>query len=237
MKDFLKVDILRPIIDDSLCTNCGVCAELCEFNALAALPKTVMVFNELCHGCGLCTLACPANAITEKPHNLGLIRKAELDTGNNGNLIFYEGILNIGEALATPIIKKLKKLAFNEDSHFVILDLPPGAACPVVEGLSDIDFAVLVTEPTRAGEHDLKIVIDLVSQLNVPFGIVNNRSNVGDDRIAKLAEINNYPLLLEIPHDQKILQLYSRGIPLIGSTGEFDSKFNTLRNRILAEAS
>ena len=226
---FRDVNILRPTIDESLCTHCGLCAELCEFNALAVLPNQVMVFEELCHGCGLCSKACPEKAIKEKFHQLGIIRKSE---GLESNLVFYEGKLTVGEALATPIIRELKKIAFNENQEYIILDLPPGSACPVIEGLSETNFVILVTEPTPAGEHDLQIAINLVKQLNIPFGIVNNRSNVGDDRINRLIREEAYELLLEVPHDKEILHLYSNGLPLVGTTTKFDPVFSNLWSRI-----
>jgi MinD superfamily P-loop ATPase len=235
---FLKLDLLhyknvnlqRPVIDKSMCNFCGLCGKLCEFNALAVLPNDVLVFDELCHSCGLCSIACPEKAIKEKPQNLGVIKKSKKI---NDGLIFYEGIMNVGEALATPIIKELKRIAFKEKYDYIILDLPPGSACPVVEALSNTDYAILVTEPTPAGEHDLEIAINLVKQLGIPFGIVNNRSDVGDDRITKLIEKESYKLILEIPHDDEILKLYSNGFPLIGTVTKYDSIFSTLHKQIM----
>ncbi|MFW9904579.1 MAG: P-loop NTPase [Candidatus Thorarchaeota archaeon] len=230
MTHFQDVTVQRPVINELVCSHCGLCADLCEFNALAVLPNQVMIFNELCHGCGLCSLACPEEAITEEGHSLGVIRKSN---NNHGNLMFFEGILRVGEALATPIIHELKKIALKFKNEHVILDLPPGSACPVIEALSGTDYAVLVTEPTPAGEHDLLIAIDLVKKLKIPFGIINNRSNVGDDRINRLTADNGYNLLLEIPHDKEILHLYSNGLPLIGITTKFDNSFSNLWNKIL----
>jgi MinD superfamily P-loop ATPase len=224
------VNVQRPVADESACSHCGLCADLCEFNALAVLPNQVMIFEELCHGCGLCSLACPEDAITEKSHPLGVIRKSN-DTKDN--LSFFEGILKVGEALATPIIHELKKVALELKNEHIILDLPPGSACPVIEALSGTDYAVLVTEPTPAGEHDLLIAIDLVKQLKIPFGIVNNRSDVGDDRITCLTKDNGYNLLLEIPHDKEIIHLYSNSLPLIGITTKYDGSFSNLWNKIL----
>lgn len=238
MTPFQDVSIQRPVVDESICTYCGQCAELCEFNALAVLPKQVLIFNELCHGCGLCSMSCPAKAITEKSHKLGTIKQSsnlivEEGTTSKSNLKFYEGTLNVGEALATPLIKEMKKIAFKENFQYIILDLPPGSACPVIEGLSESDFVVLVTEPTPAGEHDLRIAIDVVNQLNIPFGIVNNRANVGDDCITRLVESGKYHLLIEIPHSNEVLHLYSHGLPLIGTTSKFDDIFAELWNQIL----
>lgn len=230
MVNHKSVTLLKPLVDNSKCSHCGLCSELCEYNALAVLPNEVLVFEELCHSCGLCVVACPEKAIQEIPHELGMIKKSE---NNKDGLTLYEGRLKVGKALATPIIKELKNIAFNGNYDYIILDLPPGSACPVVEALSDTDFTILVTEPTPAGEHDLLIAIDLVKLLKIPFGIVNNRSDVGDDRIRQLTEKESYLLMLEIPHDKEILKLYSNGLPLIGTVDKFDSMFLKLHNQIL----
>jgi len=238
LKDYKDITIKRPTVDEVTCTHCELCADLCEFNALAVLPNQVMVFEELCHGCGLCTLACPQHAISEHSHKLGTIKKSDELMNNNSddakyNLTLFEGELKVGEALATPIIHELKKLAFSEKYDHIILDLPPGSACPVIEALTGTDFSVLVTEPTPAGEHDLRIAVEVVKQLELPFGIVNNRSNVGDDRIKRYTNDNNYRLLLELPHSNEIINLYSRGLPLIGNNDKFDTVFQDLWNHIM----
>ena len=231
LKDLSPINLLKPEIDESKCTHCGLCAELCEFNALAVLPNMVLTFTELCHGCGLCTLACPEKAITEVPHRLGTISTADHESVNP--LKFYQGILRVGEAIAVPIIHGLKKLALEKQTDHAILDLPPGASCPVIEGLTDIDFLVLVTEPTPAGLHDLEIAIEVAKDMEIPFGIIINRSDVGDDCVDRLIEKNNYPLLLKIPHSKEIYQLYSRGIPLIGASDKYTEIFSTLWTNIM----
>ena len=234
---YCDVNTLHPVVDELVCTHCGLCANLCEFNALAVLPSQVMVFDELCHGCGLCALACPTKAISEEIRTLGTISKSikvQSKVPNNSmrNLCFYEGRLIVGQAIATPIIRALKKIALEESFDHIILDLPPGSSCPVINGLQDSDFIILVTEPTPAGEHDLNIAIQVTEMLKLPFGIVNNRSDIGDERISRLAKENGYHLLLEIPHDNDILHYYSRGIPLIGMKEKFDLMFAKLWQQI-----
>ena len=136
--------------------------------------------------------------------------------------------MKISEAIATLTISELKSLAKESHHEIKILDLPPGSSCPVIEGLKDTDYVILVTEPTPAGEHDLKIAIEVVKMLNVPFGIIINRSDVGDDRIEQLAIDNSYKILLRIPHSDNILYYYSRGMPLIDNDSESTKLFNDL---------
>lgn len=184
----------------------------------------------MCHSCGLCSTACPEKAIKEISYNLGVIKRSK---GQKDGLVLYEGKLNVGEALATPIIKELKRITFREKYDYIILDLPPGSACPVIEGLRNTDFVILVTEPTPAGEHDLLIAIHLVKEMKIPFGIVNNRSDVGDNRIKRITEKKSNKLLLEIPHDNEILNLYSNGLPLVGPVNKYDFMFMKLHQMIM----
>ena len=226
LKDIGPINILKPEINESICTHCGLCADLCDFHALAVLPNMVLTFSELCHGCGLCSLACPEKAISEVKHQLGTISSGTISSKNN--LTLYQGILRVGEAIAVPIVHGLKEIALKKPTDHMILDLPPGASCPVVEGLTDLDYVILVTEPTPAGLHDLKIAIEVAKDMEIPFGIVINRFDVGDDCIERLIEENNYDLLLKIPHSKAIYQLYSQGLPLIGNSESYSDYFRTL---------
>jgi MinD superfamily P-loop ATPase len=93
-----------PVVSEELCDYCGKCSKFCAYNALFVAPKTVMVFPELCHSCGGCALVCPKNAITEKERQIGTIKKGEA----KGVEIVY-GELNVGEAMAVPLIREVKK--------------------------------------------------------------------------------------------------------------------------------
>jgi len=159
-----EVNMLVPIVDQDKCTNCGICGQVCEFNAIATLGKKTMTFHELCHGCGLCAYACPEKAITEVPHPLGVIR-----FGNAGTIDFIEGILNVGEPMATPLIRETKKEAKGD---LIIMDAPPGTSCPVIESIHGSDFCILVTEPTPFGLWDLKLAVGVVRDLKVPFAVI-----------------------------------------------------------------
>lgn len=225
------VNLLKPEIDEKKCTHCGICADLCEFNALAVLPSHVMTFPELCHSCGLCSYACPEQAITEVPHLNGIIEQGVI----NDKCSFFQGTLKISEAIATLTISELKSIAKERQQDIRVLDLPPGSSCPVIEGLKDTDYIILVTEPTPAGEHDLKIAIEVVKLLKVPFGIIINRFDVGDDRIEKLATNEDYKILLRIPHSDNIIYYYSRGMPLIDNDPESTKLFSNLISTLKEE--
>ncbi len=224
LKKVEDVPIPVPVIDEEKCIHCGKCSKLCQYNALAVLPDQVMVFKELCHGCGLCQVACPQGAITEKDRVIGIIEKGE------GRIEFLRGVLNIGEAMSTPLIKRLKEKINKEKT--VILDVPPGAACPVIEAISGVDYCLLVTEPTPFGLYDLKIAVELCRQLGVKFGVIINRDGIGTQDTENFCKEEGISLLLKIPHDKKIAELYSEGIPFVKEMPEWRERFREVFEEI-----
>ena len=214
-----------PKIDPDKCTLCKSCSNFCRYNALAALPSKVLFFPAICHGCGGCELICPEGAITEITRSIGIIEKAKADLSPELPE-FYHGVLNIGEAMATPLIKALLKHTNNKKS--VILDSPPGAACPVLATVEDADYCLLVTESTPFGFHDFKLALKAVIALNVPFGVVLNRDGFGDSRVEDFCRVKNIPILLRIPNDKRIAQLYSEGIPFVKEMPEWKEKFTDM---------
>jgi MinD superfamily P-loop ATPase len=217
-------DVFLPVpeIDKNTCTFCGKCAEFCQYNALAIFPGDALVFKDLCHGCGGCTIICPENAITEKKKLVGVL---EHGTSHSG-LEFIRGVLNIGEAMATPVITALKKKI--DVKKTVILDSPPGNACPVIETVSGCDFCILVTEPTPFGLHDLELAVELTRVLEVPCGVIINKAGVGDNKVEEYCQNENIPVLAEIPHSRKIAELCSRGIPFVEEIPSWKKKFQEL---------
>jgi len=227
LKRMEDVSIQIPIIDEEKCIHCGKCSELCQYNALAVLPDKVMVFKELCHGCGLCRMACPEGAITEGDRTIGIIEKGE------GEIEFLRGVLNIGEAMSTPLIKRLKDKMNREKT--VILDVPPGTACPVIEAISGVDYCLLVTEPTPFGLYDLKLAVELCKGLNVKFGVIINRDGIGNQDTENFCNEQKIPVLLRIPYDRKIAELYSEGIPFIKEMPDWGERFRDVFERIQRE--
>ncbi|GAH15023.1 unnamed protein product, partial [marine sediment metagenome] len=200
----IPVSIPVPEINEKKCDFCGKCAEICEYNALAVLKDTVLVFAELCHGCGGCTLLCPKKAITEKDRQIGI-----MEIGSTGKITFIHGKLNIGEAMSPPLIRAVKKQI--NPSETVIIDAPPGTSCPVIESVKGSDFSLLVTEPTPFGLNDLKLAVETLKQMNIPHGVVLNRAGVGDNKVKNYCNRENIPILMEIPMDRKIAEAYSEG--------------------------
>jgi MinD superfamily P-loop ATPase len=208
LQEIEKVTIPIPDINKDRCTYCGKCAQFCQFNALAIYPHDALVFSDLCHGCGGCTLLCPEQAISETDKVIGT-----LETGSNDGLQFFRGVLNIGEAMASPVIRALKKRI--DPSTVSILDAPPGTACFVIETITGCDFCLLVTEPTPFGLHDLQLAVELTRILEVPAGVIINKAGIGDNTVYTYCEREDIPVLLEIPHSKEIAALSSKGIPFV----------------------
>ena len=221
----LSVTLPVPGVDETLCTYCGECAEVCRFNALAVVKNQILIFPELCHGCGGCSLLCPERAIRETPREIGVIQE-----GSHNGLAFVQGILNVGEPMATPIIREEKKLIDRKKT--VILDCSPGTSCPVIEGVRRSDFCLLVTEDTPFGLNDLELAVEMVRALGIPLGVFINRADLGDGRVKSYCQKEGVPLLGELPHDRRIAEVYSRGEIVIEKIPEYRKLFLSLFQKI-----
>ncbi|HMA67211.1 MAG TPA: ATP-binding protein [Desulfosalsimonadaceae bacterium] len=210
-----------PEVDMDKCNLCGICDQICQFSAIALMGDTVMTFPELCHGCRGCMMACPTEAISEAKRELGRLEK-----GNSGHIEFYHGLLRVGEAMSPPLIEAVKEQV--APGSLNIVDAPPGTSCPVIAAIKDADFLLLVTEPTPFGLNDLKLAVETARLMEIPFGIVINRADVGDGRTTAYAEEENIPVLLEIPDVRKIAEAYSNGTLMVEALPEMKEKFQTL---------
>lgn len=214
-----------PEVDEDKCTYCGKCGDICQFKAIAVVGETVLPFEELCHSCGGCMAVCPEDAITEKGRELGLLQK-----GHRDGIEFVHGKLRVGEAMSPPLIKKV--LSFTNPAKLTIVDAPPGTSCPVIEAMKNADFVLLVTEPTPFGLYDLKLAVGAVKILNIPCGLVINRSDLGDDNVKAYAYKENLPVLMEIPFDRRIAEAYSRGDTIVEVMPEWQERFIKLYHTI-----
>lgn len=208
---FLRPDLTQsysvkvgvPEADKTKCNGCGICSDVCQFNAIAVVKGTVLVFPEICHHCGACALACPQGAIREVDREIGVIE-------SNDNATFVQGKLNVGEPISVPIIKELKKYMKNDMT--TIIDCSPGASCTVVQSIEGCDYCLLVTEPTPFGLHDLKIAVELLKKMNLSFGAVINKSSKTNRSAHEFCEKNGIEVLMEIPYSKEIARRYSAGL-------------------------
>lgn len=200
-----KVMVEYPVIDDNKCTSCGACVRVCQFNALAKVKEDIMLFQKLCHGCGACQIVCNNAAITYNKREIGRIESGK---ARDISINCSRGILNISEPMAVPVIRELLK---NLSDNINIIDCPPGTSCNVVNALKYADGAILVTEPSEFGLHDLKMAVKLVKMYNIPFGIVINKDDDKDNIIKKYCRDEKINLFGTIPYRKETAVLYSKG--------------------------
>lgn len=199
------ITVLVPEIDEDRCTLCRQCVDICRFKAITVLGETILVFPELCHSCGGCVHVCPEKAVSETKREIGLLEK-----GRRGEMTFVQGQLRISEAMSPPLIKAVRRHV--QADKINIIDAPPGTSCPVIAAMRDVDFVLLVTEPTPFGLYDLQLAVEVVKKLGVPSGLVINRCDIGDSGVRDYAAAEDLPVLMEIPFDRKIAEAYSNGI-------------------------
>ncbi len=235
MKERDVVGIPIPEIDESRCDGCGECGRFCQYHAIVSLGTKPLLFPDLCHGCGGCMRVCPREAIHETSRRIGVV-----ETGIAGRITLVQGRLDVGVAMAPPLIRNVKgrlkehswAAAPGVAQGVAILDAPPGTSCPVVTTLMGTDFVLLVTEPTAFGLHDLGLMVDVVRSLEIPFGVLVNRAGGGDGRVHSYCAREDIPILAEIPDDRRIAECYSRGRLIVDALPEFRPLYGGLMDKV-----
>ncbi len=215
------VTTMVPAVDPNRCIHCGACEEICQFSAIALVGDTVMTFPEMCHSCYGCQMVCASGAITDSTRELGTIVHSRF---RDIELIY--GKLRIGEAMAPPLISRVKDHARKDG--IVLIDAPPGTSCPMIESLKLSDAVILVTEPTPFGLNDLKLAVGAVRLMGLPFGIVINRCDSGTDATHRYAHAEGIPILMEIPDDRRIAEAYARSCLYADVLPEWQPRFKKL---------
>ncbi|MCA1756740.1 MAG: ATP-binding protein [Bacteroidales bacterium] len=197
-----------PVWDSDRCTLCGECQEICNFNAVVRIASQIMIFPNLCHSCYACSELCRDEALPMKPSRIGVITRSE-----QGNLTFVEGRIDIGQEQAVPLIKSVGEYieSIADKDTVVIMDSPPGSSCPVMEVVGQSDFVILVTEPTPFGLNDLQIAVETVRKLGKPFGVIINRSTLGNSAVADYCRAERIRVIASIPNSLNIARIYSAG--------------------------
>ncbi len=221
-----------PQWDEDRCTLCKRCANVCEFNAIAFLGISVLVFPELCHSCYACSDLCPENALPMVRQRMGEMKVFSL----NNHLQFIESRLDIGVEQATPLIEQTRKYIreqYASDKWFVILDSPPGTSCPVMEAVKDADLVILVTEPTPFGFHDLKLAMETMNELGKPFAVVINKYGIGNDDVLHYCRENGVPVIGRIPNMREAAKRYSTGQLMVDEIPEIRQEVEKIYQQIL----
>lgn len=219
-------DVLKhyPVVDEGLCTLCNRCGEVCHFNAIIPTKKNVVVFDDLCHDCGFCQLVCDSMAISYRPKAIGHVNEYHINMSKK----YYSGTLTIGEISGVRIIEHLRTIT--EDEPLVIIDCPPGVSCSTVAAIEHVDYAIVVAEPTPFGLSDMKMVVELLRDESIPFGVVVNKSGIGNNDIYSFLQEEHITHIVDIPFSKKHAKSYSHGQLLI----EEDPTYSTYMKQIMA---
>ncbi len=210
-----QVNITFPLIEESKCTLCKMCSVVCNFNAVVVLPNSIYISESLCHSCDRCIYHCMYNAISKKNVDIGSIAYSYY-LGNKG-LMFCKGTLKEGTIQSKELISKTKKhvdkeIVSQKDS-ILIQDCPPGVSCNMTEAIRGSDIVILVTEPTPFGLHDLKLAVETVKKMGIPFLVLINKSDNKDYIIEDYCNEEKINVIGKIPFSEKIYSLYAQGKP------------------------
>lgn len=217
---------------ENRCTYCGICQKVCNFHAIVQLGENIMVFPELCHACYACSELCPTSALPMIPKKIGKLKHAKKQ-----NLHFVESRLDIGEEQAVPLIKQAQQYVDNRfDVDWIkIYDAPPGTSCPVIESTKDVDYIILVTEPTPFGLHDLKLAVETMKVLKKEFGVVVNRYGIGNENVLQYCKEEQIPVLAKIPNKRQIAEIYSQGKLIYPEVPEFRTALEKITSQLLSK--
>ncbi len=219
-----------PVVDESKCSLCGACSDLCQFKAISVMGTLLLTFPEMCHGCGGCIALCPERALSQGKRELG-----DISLGRVNGIQFLMGRLHIGEAMSPPFMRQIKSRLrdiVSENGRDAIIDAPPGVSCPAVSAVIDSDVIVLVTEPTPFGFHDFKLACEAFSPLCKPMGAVINRAGIGNREVYRFCEEKGIPLLAEIPFERVVAEAYARGRVIADLSAEFRQIFLSMHAKI-----
>jgi len=221
-------------IDGSKCTQCGLCMELCRFNAI----KEFKVIPTSCEGCGFCYRVCPADAIIMQNNIAGQYFISDTRYGTLVHARLGIAQENSGKLVAL-VRQKARDLAKEQKAEYIISDGPPGIGCPVISSLSGADLALLVTEPTLSGIHDLERVLGVCRHFNIPAMVCINKYDINEDNTRRIADYclaQQVEVVAKIPFDKAVTEAIMHGVPFVSyNNGRASRQINLLWQIIAAE--
>ena len=205
-------------IEQINCISCGICQDVCRFNAISIIDGQYIIAPQDCEGCGYCARVCPTETIINKDLLVGELFISNIKTGSK----MVHAHLSIGADNSGKLVAKVKNeakaLALKYEKDYVLVDGSPGVGCPVISSLSGANFAVLVTEPSISGIHDLKRVYELVKKFNIKAGCIINKADVN---IEKQAEIKQFLVdegiehLADLPYSEDFTKAMTLGKTIV----------------------
>jgi len=223
-------------IDQECCQGCGICQQVCRFDAVHYYEDGYRVDPFACEGCASCYYQCPEQAVSLEKQIAGEWYRSMTRFG----VLFHANLRAAQEnsgRLVTLIKEQAKKAAQNSPGTLLLIDGPPGIGCPVISAVSGVDFALIVTEPSLAGIHDLERVLETTEHFGVPTGVCINKVDIspaGARKIRAISRERDLPVLGEIPFDVTVTEAMVEGRPVteFSPQSEVSRSINKLWHRI-----
>lgn len=206
----------EAVVDPALCTACGRCAEVCRFGAVVAGEAAYAVDGVLCEGCAVCFYQCPEEAIRmeESLDGSWLLSRSRYGPLVHGTL--RAGRENSGKLVAL-VKQEARRVAEESGADLLLVDGPPGIGCAVIASLSGAGLALVVTEPTVAGFHDLERIVGVARHFQVPVRVCLNKADLSPAQAAgveRFCAVEGIELLARIPYDPAVTRAMVQGRPI-----------------------
>jgi MinD superfamily P-loop ATPase len=214
-------------IDQDKCTRCGKCRDICRFFAIEKNDE-FRVNKFLCEGCGACQIVCPEDAIDINPVKNGELREKKTEYG----FPLFSGQLYPGESGSGKIVEELKEKADKPEHDLMVIDSAAGIGCPVIASIRGCDYAVLITEPTPSGFSDLKRILQIVNQFNIPYGIVVNKWNINPEMSREIEEWSGNKFLGKISYEKKVIESIVNLKPVLESNSDVVEEIEEIYQKV-----
>ena len=202
------------VINKDICQECGECISVCRFGAIS---EDFMVDPISCEGCAICSFICPAGAVRMEENISGEWFISETQYGPMVHARLGIAEENSGK-LVTLVRQNAQRIAEEKSKDYVIIDGPPGIGCPVIASLANVDLALIVTEPTLSGIHDMERIALVAQHFNVPTKVVINKYDINlqnTDNIKRICAAKDIEVLAQLPFSQKVIQSIVEGMPIV----------------------
>ena len=206
------------VMDKSLCTECGTCEETCRFNAIASTEESGYAVNPArCEGCGACVFTCPQEALTlqERVSGYAFISRTKYGTMAHAQLNIAE---EASGKLVTVVRENARQAAEQEGCDLILIDGAPGIGCPVIASLTGVDLALVVTEPTMSGLHDLERILDVTRHFGIASAVCINKYDINEEnsrRITEFCQQRGVEIVGNIPYDSVVTEAMVAGKPVV----------------------